>query len=303
MISSQGLIFDIQRYSVHDGPGIRTLVFLKGCPLRCRWCSNPESQKATPELGFRRALCIGCGVCVDVCSRQAIQLKDTSVEVDRSQCDLCGECVKVCSPEALSIVGRWVTVEQVLAEVERDLIFYELSQGGITISGGEPLAQAHFVEALLKTCKARGMTTAIETAGYAPWSSIERVIRYADLVLYDLKHIDPVVHRQLIGVSNRPILENARRIANLEVPLTMRCPVVPGFNDAPHDMDVLFRFVANLPGVKQVDLIPYHRLGKPKYAMLGRDYVLKEVRPPARQNLERLTQVANRRGLEVNIVA
>lgn len=303
MISSQGLIFDIQRYSVHDGPGIRTLVFLKGCPLRCRWCSNPESQKAGPELGFRRALCIGCGICVDVCSRRAIWLKDAFVEVDRSKCDLCGECVKVCSPDALSIVGRWVTVEQVLAEVERDLIFYETSQGGITVSGGEPLAQAHFVKALLKACKARGMTTAIETAGYAPWSSMERVIRYADLVLYDLKHIDPVVHRQLIGVSNRPILENTRRIANLGVPLTVRCPVVPGFNDNPHDMEVLFRFVANLPGVKQVDLIPYHRLGESKYAMLGRDYALKEVRPPARQDLERLTQLANRRGLEVNIVA
>ena len=303
MISSQGLIFDIQRYSVHDGPGIRTLVFLKGCPLRCLWCSNPESQKASPELAFRRTLCIGCGVCVDVCSLRAIQLKDTSIEIDRSKCNLCGECVKVCSPEALSVVGRWVTVEQVLAEIERDLIFYEVSQGGITVSGGEPLAQPHFVEALLKAGKAKGMTTAIETAGYAPWSSMERVIRYADLVLYDLKHIDPVVHRQLIGVSNRPILENARRIANLGVPLTVRCPVVPGFNDEPHDMDKLFRFVANLPGVKQVDLLPYHRLGESKYAMLGRDYALKEVRPPTRQDLERLTQVANGRGLRVSIVA
>ena len=302
MISNQGLIFDIQRYSVHDGPGIRTLVFLKGCPLSCLWCSNPESQKTGPELAFRQTFCIGCGVCVDVCPRQAIQLKDTSIEIDRSKCDLCGECVKICSPEALSIIGKQMTVEQVLAEVERDLIFYEVSQGGITVSGGEPLAQAHFVEVLLKAGKAKGMITAIETAGYAPWPSVERIIRYTDLVLYDIKHIDPVVHRRLTGVSNKLILENARRIANLGVPLTIRCPVVPGFNDKPRDMDRLFHFVVNLPGVKQIDLLPYHRLGGPKYTMLGCDYALKEVKPPTRQDLERLTQVANRQGLEVNIV-
>jgi len=302
MISNQGLIFDIQRYSVHDGPGIRSLIFLKGCPLSCLWCSNPESQKASPELAFHRTFCIGCGVCVDGCPHQAIHLEGATIKVDRSKCDVCGECVKVCSPEALSIIGKWMTVEQVLAEVERDLIFYEVSQGGITVSGGEPLAQTHFVEALLKASKARGMKTAIETAGYAPWSSVEHIIRYTDLVLYDLKHIDPVVHRRLTGVSNRLILENVRRIANLGVPLTVRCPVVPGFNDDSHDMDALFHFVANLPGVKQVDLLPYHRLGGPKYTMLGHDYALKEVRPPTRQDLERLTQVANKRGLKVNVV-
>ena len=302
MISNQGLIFDIQRYSVHDGPGIRTLVFLKGCPLSCLWCSNPESQKTSPELAFRQTFCIGCGVCVDVCPRQAIRLQDTSIEVDRSKCDLCGECVKVCSPEALSIIGKQMTVEQVLAEVERDLIFYEVSQGGITVSGGEPLAQAHFVEALLKAGKARGMTTAIETTGYAPWPSVERIIRYTDLVLYDIKHIDPVVHRRLTGISNKLILENVRKLANLGVSLTVRCPVVPGFNDKSRDMDRLFHFVANLPGVKQIDLLPYHRLGGPKYTMLGCDYALKEVKPPTRQDLERLTQVANRQGLEVNII-
>lgn len=302
MSERQGLIFDIQRYSVHDGPGIRTLVFLKGCPLRCLWCSNPEGQENNPELAFRRALCIGCGVCIGVCSSRAIRLKDKFIEIDRRKCNLCGECIKVCTPEALSVVGRWVTVEQVLEEVERDLVFYEASQGGITVSGGEPFTQARFTEALLKACKARGMATAIETAGYASWHSIERVIKYADLILYDIKHINFLRHRQLTDVSNKLILENARRMAGLGLPLAMRYPVIHGFNDDPQDMDALFRFVKTLPGGKHIDLLPYHRLGESKYTMLGRDYALRQVKPLARQDLEGLVQMANKRGLEVRIV-
>jgi pyruvate formate lyase activating enzyme len=185
MSERRGLIFDIQRYSIHDGPGIRTLVFLKGCPLRCRWCSNPEGQAGRPELAFRRALCIGCGECLGVCSSGAIRFKDTSLEIDRRKCNLCGACAKACAPGALSIAGKWMTADQVLEEAERDRVFYEVSVGGVTLSGGEPFAQAPFTEALLKACKARGLATGIETAGYAPWPA-RAGVAYADFILCDI---------------------------------------------------------------------------------------------------------------------
>jgi pyruvate formate lyase activating enzyme len=302
MSRRQGLIFDIQRYSVHDGPGIRTLVFLKGCPLRCLWCSNPEGQESKPELAFRQALCIGCGECIGVCSSGAIRLKDTLAEIDRGKCTLCGECARACFPEALSIVGRWMTVDQVLEEVERDLVFYEASQGGITISGGEPFAQVGFLEGLLKACKARGMATAIETAGCASWNSIERGIQQADFILYDIKHMNALRHRQLTGVSNQRILDNLRRMARLGLPLAIRYPVIPGFNDGLEDREALFDFIETLPGVRHVDLLPYHRLGESKYAMLGRDYELKQAKPLGRQDLESWVQGAKQRGLRVRVI-
>ncbi|KPK92413.1 MAG: hypothetical protein AMJ94_05010 [Deltaproteobacteria bacterium SM23_61] len=302
MSARQGLIFDIQRYSVHDGPGIRTLVFLKGCPLRCLWCSNPEGQETKPELAFRRTLCIGCGACVDVCGSGAILLKDHRVEINRRKCTLCGECTRVCPSEALSMIGRWVTADQILDEVERDRVFYEASQGGITVSGGEPLMQACFTEALLKACKARGIATAIETSGYASWESMEQVIQHTDSVLYDIKQLDALRHHQFTGFSNQLILENARRIAGSGFPLFIRYPVIPGFNDDPKDMDALFHFTKTLPGVRHLDLLPYHRLGESKYAMLGRDYPLGELKPPTGQCLESLAQAAKKRGLEVRVL-
>lgn len=302
MSERRGLVFDIQRYSIHDGPGIRTLVFLKGCPLRCLWCSNPEGQEAQPELAFRRALCIGCRECVGVCPSGAIGFQDRSLDIDRRKCNLCGECVKACAPEALSIIGRWMTVEQVLEEAERDRVFYEASRGGITVSGGEPFAQPVFLGAFLKACKARGMATAIETAGSASWDILEPIIPYADCILYDIKHIKSSRHGQLTGVSNKRILENARRMAGLGLPVAIRYAVIPGFNDGPDDREALFRFTDTLPGVQRVELLPYHRLGESKYAMLGRDYGLKQLKPAASQDLEVWVQGGKQRGLEVHII-
>ena len=299
MTPVRGLVFDIQRFSVHDGPGIRTLVFLKGCPLRCWWCDNPEGQEASPELAFRRSLCIGCGECVPACPRQALRLEGTSLEIDASLCDLCGECVQACGPEALSIVGRWMTLEQVLSEVERDLVFYDTSQGGLTVSGGEPLHQPNFVQALFEAAKARGISTALETSGYAPWPSLERIARWTDLVLYDIKHTDPLTHRRLTGESNSLVLENVRRLATLGARVVVRYPVVPGLTDDPDDADALFRLVGALPGVEEVQLLPYHRLGESKYAMLRRPYTLKGLLPPSHQAMERLSELAKRRGLRV----
>jgi len=199
-------------------------------------------------------------------------------------------------------VGRWMTVEQVLEEVERDLVFYEASRGGITVSGGEPFAQPEFLEAFLKACKARGMATAIETAGCASWQTLEPILPYADFILFDIKHINSLRHRQLTGVSNKPILENAGRMAGLGCPLVIRYAVIPGFNDGPEDREAFFRFTKTLPGVKRIDLLPYHRLGESKYTMLGRDYTLRQVKPLARQDLESWVQGAKQRGLEVHII-
>ena len=193
-------------------------------------------------------------------------------------------------------------VEQVLSEIERDLVFYEASQGGVTVSGGEPLHQPHFVEALFQTAKARGMNTAMETSGYAPWPSLERIVRWADLVLYDIKHVDPVVHRRLTGESNALVLENARRLAILGAPMVVRCPIVPKLTDEPGDVDALFRFVAALPGVQEIQLLPYHRLGESKYAMLRRPYPLKGLLPPSHGAMEQLSEMAKRRGLRVNLL-
>ena len=298
----QGLIFDIQRFSIHDGPGIRTLVFLKGCPLRCPWCSNPEGQEPKPELTFRKTLCIACGSCREACPTGAIALQGSGIAIVRQKCDLCGECVKGCPSEALSIAGRWMTVDEVLEEVERDRCFYETSQGGITLSGGEPLHQIHFTENLLKACKTRGLSTAMETSGYAPWSSIGRILPYVDTLLFDMKHMDPSRHRQQTGVSNEPILENLRKIAHLGNSLNLRYTIVPGHNDDQRAMEAFFRFARSLPGIRQLELLPYHRLGETKYGMLGRTYALAGVWPLSRQEMEPFVQMARREGLGARIV-
>jgi pyruvate formate lyase activating enzyme len=306
MSEGRALIFDIQRYSIHDGPGIRTLVFLKGCPLRCPWCSNPEGQKNEPELAFRRSLCTGCGECLGACPAGAIRFQDHSLEIDRRKCNLCGECVSACAPEALSIAGRWMNVEEVLEKVERDRVFYEASRGGITVSGGEPFAQPRFLETFLKACKARGLTTAIETAGYAPWKTIEPILQHCDLILYDIKHPNPLRYRQLAGeltgVSGEMIFDNAGRIASLGFPLALRYTVIPGFNDGAEDREAFFRFAKNLPGIRRIDLLPYHRLGESKYAMLGRDSPLKKLKPLARQDLEIWVAGGKQKDLGVHIV-
>jgi pyruvate formate lyase activating enzyme len=306
----RGLVFDIQRYSVHDGPGIRTLVFLKGCPMRCLWCSNPEGQEQQPELAFRKSLCIACGQCVSACLQGALHLEGELPAIDREACDLCGRCADVCSPGALSLVGRWMTVEEVLAEVERDRVFYKQSKGdvlseskgGITLSGGEPLAQTEFVRTLLQEAKARGLHTTMETSGHATWESLEKAMRWTDLLLYDLKHLDAETHRQLTGVSNDLVLDNLRRLARSGAPVVVRLPVVPGLNDSPDHVDAVSRLLSDL-GLHELHLLPYHRLGEHKYAMLGRDYPLAGVLPPTRQDMERLADVARTHGLSVSVQA
>jgi len=271
----EGAVFNIQRYSIHDGPGIRTTVFLKGCSLRCFWCQNPESQAIRPELFFDKSKCTRCGRCVEVCPTGASSLSDKTSVIDRSICIGCGKCVEVCPNEARRLVGKYMTVDEVMQEVLKDRRFYENSGGGVTLSGGEPTTQLNFAVALLQRCKQQGLHTTLDTCGYAPWSTMEKLLKYTDLVLYDIKHMDPVKHRQGTGESNRIILENARRIAK-RWPMRVRVPLIPGFNDSVDDVRAIARFVRTELGSVEIDLLPYNKFGEAKFERLDKERVFLE---------------------------
>lgn len=282
-----GNIFDVQRFSIHDGPGIRTTVFLKGCPLRCPWCSNPESQCALPQLLYSQSRCMQCGRCVSVCPEGALNMVADAVAIDRATCIPCDECSRVCPSGAMRLAGRSTTAADVLAEVERDRVFYEHSGGGMTISGGEPLAQPEFTLALLEGARARGLHSAVETAGLAEPETIKRVLSRADLILFDIKQMDSDVHRSVVGDDNAAILRNARLAARLGVDMIIRVPVIPGFNDQPHQIAAIGEFT-HLLGVSELHLLPYHRYGAAKYANLGQRYEMPETVPPSQAQIETL---------------
>jgi len=296
----KGTVFDIKRFSIHDGPGIRTTVFLKGCPLSCWWCHNPEGQSPGPELVLRANRCIGCGACVEACPNGAIFSQNGLLRTDRGKCTLCGSCVEVCYTGAREIAGQVMTVEEVMAEIERDVPFYDGSGGGVTFSGGEPLLQRDFLLDLLRACRQRNVHTAVDTSGLAPPETVERVGELADLFLYDLKLMDEERHRRYTGVSNRLILENLRALAGQGRRVILRVPVVPGINDDDGNVRRIGELAAEL-GLDQVCLLPYHHTGADKYRRLGKDYLLPEVRPPSEERMEELAQVLRAFGLQVKV--
>ena len=265
-----GILFDIKRFALHDGPGIRTTAFLKGCPLSCLWCHNPESQHDAPELMFWEERCVGCGWCVSACRVGAIAVRDGLARTDRSACTACGECVDACPRNAREIVGKLWSANHLLEEVEKDLLFYDQSGGGITLSGGEPLAQAQFAFSVLTLCKEHRIHTAVDTCGHAEWKDLKRVARVTDLFLYDIKHMDSARHQELTGVSNERILENLRRLDNEGQRLWIRYPVIPDFNDANEDVAALGEFVFHLKAVEAIHLLPFHHGGERKLERLGR---------------------------------
>jgi pyruvate formate lyase activating enzyme len=294
-----GILFDIRRYSIHDGPGIRTTVFLKGCALSCLWCHNPESQGSGPDLILRDNRCIRCGACVEACEHGAIAWTDGRPVTDRAKCRGSGRCTAVCYADARSLAGRSMSVEEVLAVVERDRPFYEESGGGLTVSGGEPLLQPFFTAALLKAAKARGIHTALDTCGHASWRSLDRLRRDVDLFLYDVKLMDEARHKLFTGAPNRRILENLRALAAAGHRIVLRVPLVPGINDDEENLDALRRFAASLPGLAGLDLLPYHRIGVDKYARVGRTYPLPETLPPPRERVAAAAQALKAAGLPV----
>jgi pyruvate formate lyase activating enzyme len=300
--STVGLIADIERFALHDGPGIRTLVFLKGCPLGCLWCSSPHTRRGAPELLYDRRLCSASGRCVEVCPQDAITLAaEGGIEIDRELCDGCGDCVEVCPSGALELSGRLVTAPQLLEEVTRDEGFYRRSGGGVTLGGGEPTAQAEFAVEFLRLCKRRFLHTAMETCGHVEWSILDRLLDTLDLVYMDIKHMDEEHHRRFTGVSNRIILANVERTAG-RCQVILRLPVIPGFNDSEENVIATARFAASLgDGCRRLELLPYHRLGIDHYRRLGEDYALEGVEPPGPRELEKLRSIAEACGVDVLI--
>lgn len=296
------VIFDIQRFSVHDGPGIRTLVFFKGCPLRCQWCSNPESYTREPQVAFFNDRCIGCLRCVAACEQGAVRASDGGrVEYDRQRCKECGACVDTCYTNARVLLGREMTVEEILAEVLKDATFYRRSGGGVTLGGGEVTMWPTSARKLLAACKVEGMHTAIETCGYAPWSNMEGLLDYLDLILFDVKHLDPEVHERYTGVNNHLILENLKRLAQESAPLVIRVPVIPGVNNAPESIRDIAAYVRDRGPAFKVVLLPYHRLGEEKYARLGLSYPLAPLQPPGGEEMEALAAVVRSEGLDCRV--
>ena len=300
-MASTGIIFDIRKYSIHDGPGIRTAVFFKGCPLRCWWCHNPESQSAAVEIIFRESRCIACQACLAACEQGALAWNGNGPVTDPEKCRLCGACADGCYAEARQQVGREMTVEQVLAEIERDIAFYDESGGGVTFSGGEPLLQRDFLSALLHACRAKEIHTALDTSGFAAWETMERIRGDVDLFLYDLKLIDDALHRQTTGVSNALILENLQALSQRRHAIRLRVPVIPGINADDEAVRQIGAFAAALPHLNGVDLLPYHAIGIDKYARFNRAYKLPETRSPSDERMAEIEHILTGFGLTVKI--
>lgn len=265
---TKGLLFDIKKYAIHDGPGIRTTVFFKGCPLECQWCHNPESWKTYPEHGFRKNRCIACNQCVENCPEQAISIINNKPVTDMNKCKLCGRCVDTCITCAREIIGREMSVDEVMAEVEQDVIFYDESGGGVTFSGGEPLMQPEFLLALLNKCQNKWIHTAVDTSCYAEKKVIEAVGKKTSLFLCDIKHMDSEIHERFTGVGNNLILDNIRFLSEVGKEIIIRIPVIPGFNDDNVNIEATGKFAASLSGISRIDILPFNRGGKEKSARL-----------------------------------
>lgn len=285
MNRAKGIVFDIMHFSVRDGPGIRTTVFLKGCPLRCQWCHNPESQSPKPELMFRPNLCIGCLECLEACPEGAIRTDGDVPVVDPERCVLCAACTEACTADARQIAGRELSVPDVMAEVLKDRPFFEESGGGVTISGGEPLQQPDFLAALLQTCQLEGLHTALDTSGLAAWDTLKSIAPLVDLFLFDIKAVDDETHIRFTGVSNRLILENLARLSRSGARILLRVPLIPGVNDSPQAVQALGELACGLPGLLGVELLPYHEAGVEKYRRLNRIYPLETAHPHERKHI------------------
>lgn len=293
--STSGVVTHIQRFSVHDGPGIRTTVFLKGCQMHCPWCHNPETYRPQPELQVFAQRCIGCGACVERCPEQARQIAGGRQVFHRQRCVACGRCAEVCYAQSLVLVGQTKTAQQVVDEVLADRAFYQSSEGGVTISGGEPLVQPEFTQAILELCKHEGVHTAVETNLAQPWSCAAPLVPAVDLFLVDLKLLDAAEHRQWTGASNRHTLDNLRRLNAERKPVVVRTPVVGGVNDRPDQIAAIADWLAGLSNVLQYELLPYHPLGSGKYEALGLAPPGPQFRTPTAEQLERLAAAASRR--------
>lgn len=293
-----GIVFNTLRYTIDDGPGIRSTVFLKGCPLRCPWCSNPESQKKQIEILHRKVSCLRCGRCEAKCPNGAIKVGEDGPKIDRSLCTACETCVMGCPNKALQTMGVETTVAEAYKKVMKDRDYYESTNGGVTVSGGEPLMQPEFVAALCEKLQASGIHTCIETTGFADRKNTEKVLPHLSLVYFDLKHMDSKEHQRVTGVPNELILENFKYIVSTGTEVVVRIPYIPGFNDSDENMEATARFVAEvLPGA-EVHLLPYHNYGEGKYESLDRTYPMTGLERPPTEQVERSKTIFDKYNLK-----
>ena len=285
MVQPKGLVFDIKRYAIHDGPGIRTTVFLKGCPLECPWCHNPEGVATGRQMIWRAERCLGCRHCEQACPTGAISFARDGLRLDRALCDTCGKCVAVCYPHALELIGREMTVAQVMQEVEKDIVVYDQSGGGVTFSGGEPLMQPDFLLAALQACRRHSIHTAVDTSGYGDTATLMRIAGDVDLFLWDLKIMDEERHRDLTGVPNSRILENLQKLSRNGKPVVVRITLIPGINDDDENLSRLGEFTSGLENVTRIDILPYHRAWVDKYKRLHGTAEPFDGRPPSGEAL------------------
>jgi pyruvate formate lyase activating enzyme len=296
-----GIVFDIKKFSLHDGPGIRTTVFLKGCSLHCSWCHNPEGISPSAEIHYWDERCIQCHDCIEACEHGALSLEDGLRQYDPKQCAFCGCCAETCPSESIKLIGTKMHVSDVIREIEQDMIYYDQSGGGASFSGGEPLYQVDFLEALLVTCKDRGIHTTVDTSGFVPFKSIRRIMPYVDLFLFDVKIIDPEAHIQYTGVPNHRILHNLTELAKTKSRIIPRIPIIPGVNDGTENIIQTGEFLASQKAFSEVNILPYHRAAAQKYYRMGNDYILHDVLPPTEQQMSKIARELENFGFSVKI--
>ena len=297
---NNALIFNIQKFSVHDGPGIRTTVFFKGCPLKCIWCHNPESQNINKEILYDRKKCVLCGICQSVCPTNAIRLENKILTTDINKCNYCGKCNIYCVYGAREVVGKVYSVDEVINEVMKDKVFYEQSNGGVTVSGGEPLIQIDFVEELLRRLKEEKINTAVDTRGAVNFDILERAAKYTDLFLYDLKLMDDEKHKEYVGVSNKNIIENLKKVSTIHCNVNIRMPIIEGINDNDSHIEKTLELLKDL-NIKKINLLPYHNIAKHKYEKLGLVYEDEKMSIPSDVKMDSFKELFEKNGYIVKI--
>ena len=300
-MDDSAFVSNIQRFCVHDGPGIRTVVFLTGCPLRCKWCQNPETYTAAPQLMYNKALCTRCGLCVEACQQHAISRTDNDgVCTDKGLCDRCFLCTQACPFQARQVSSKPYTIPQLVKEILKDAVFFKNSRGGVTLSGGEPMLHPGFCVDLLTRLKQRGIHTAIETCGFAPWESFERILPVVDLFLYDIKLIDPEKHVRWTGQDNQLIRANLAALVGGGKPITVRVPLIPGVNDD-EEFEEIVSFMAHFASLRDLHILPFHQLGSSKYELLGKAYDLADIQENNAERIEACKRYGESKGLRVSV--